>query len=553
MVAPKKAVGYTRVSDDSQAEQDRTSLPEQERAIREHCTRKGYDLVEVFSDIGKRWDANRPEFRRMLNWGQECPCPYDVIVVWRADRIVGSASTAAALEPLLDQGGVDIEGVTEVVSKQWLLLNALIAKGETEAKRHRGKMGVRTAVERGHYPGLPPYGRRLDKELRQVLIDESEALWYREMFAWSIAGDGDAKIAERLNDLGIPTRRQGKVTRTGRITGKGWTVSYIAKILKNPASYGEGKVQIKGGDSYDFKLPPVVDKQTFEQAMKARQSRQHFGQRATNRLYLISPRKGRCVECGQRFRLESRSYQVKKKTRDGEVRAYERKTLSPALICRGMHVYPHIYRCRKAKYIDFDHVQTTILHRVSEVLSSDDFALACAMPMPDSDEVDGMATRVDEAREAVEQTTNEISFVVTKGRTGQIPESVFDMHMAQLNRVLEFRQARLKEIETDYHNSRDKQRNLKQVMPLVNALKDFWETFKNVTICSNTRIKDDGLVDMPVDSDGMEHLRNMLNMLVDNFTINRRNNITVELSIPVLDGIAADALRCRQLTNSPSP
>jgi hypothetical protein len=53
-------------------------------------------------------------------------------VVWRADRIVGSASTVAALEPLLDKVGIDIEGVTEKVHKDWLLLNALIAKGETD-------------------------------------------------------------------------------------------------------------------------------------------------------------------------------------------------------------------------------------------------------------------------------------------------------------------------------------------------------------------------------------------------------------------------------------
>ena len=84
-------------------------------------------------------------------------------------------------------------------------------------------------------------------------------------------------------------------------------------------------------------------------------------------------------------------------------------------------------------------------------------------------------------------------------------------------------------------------------------LKDFWETFKNVTICSNTRSVDDGLVNMPVDGDGIKHLRNMIDILLENFAIDSQNNITVELSIPLLDRIAEDALRCRQLTNIPSP
>src|SRR4030042_1393489 len=88
------------------------------------------------------------------------------------------------------------------------------------------RLGIKTAVERGHYPGIPPYGRRCDRELKQMVIEETEARWYREMFAWSIAGDGDAKIASRLNGLGVPTRRQGRVTRTGRSIGKGWTAGY---------------------------------------------------------------------------------------------------------------------------------------------------------------------------------------------------------------------------------------------------------------------------------------------------------------------------------------
>jgi hypothetical protein len=103
-----------------------------------------------------------------------------------------------------------------------------------------------------------------------MVIEEKEARWYKEMFSWSIAGDGDAKIARRLNDLGVPTRRQGRVTRTGRIVGKGWTASYVRKLLTDPSAYGDARVQVKGGDSFAFPLPPIVNRQTFEQALQAR-------------------------------------------------------------------------------------------------------------------------------------------------------------------------------------------------------------------------------------------------------------------------------------------
>jgi ribosomal protein L37E len=341
------------------------------------------------------------------------------------------------------------------------------------------------------------------------------------MFAWSIAGDGDTKIARRLNDLGVPTRRQGKVTRTGRIIGKGWTASYVRKLLTDPGAHGHGRVQVKGVDRLAFPLPPVVDRQTFEQALHARQSRRHFSQRTTKRQYLISPRKGRCGECGLGFRLQSRSYRVQKKTRDGQ-----------------------------AKYVDFDQVQTAIVRKVSKVFATDDFALACAMP--DNSEIERMATRLEDTRGALAQTIREINFVVTKGRTGQIPKAVFDMQMAQLNRVLEHRQAQLKQVETEYQNANDKVAKLEQVIPVVTALKGFWEAFKDVTV-SSRRDEHDDLVALPVDSDSIKHLANMLDIMVENFTLDRDNNVSVELSIPVLEAVEAEALRCRQLANIPSP
>jgi len=148
---------------------------------------------------------------------------------------------------------------------------------------------------------------------------------------------------------------------------------------------------------------------------------------------------------------------------------------------------------------------------------------------------------------------SKINFLVTKGRTKQIPESVFDSQITQLNRVLEYRQASLKEIEAQHQSASDKQRNFEQAIPLVNALKDFWETFRNAKVCSNHRGKDDDLLDMPIDSDRIESLRTMIDILVESFSIDSQNNIIVELSIPILDSIAEDSLHCRQLTNIPSP
>jgi len=548
----KRAVGYTRVSDDSQAEPDKASLQEQERSIRGYCEQRGYDLLEVYSDVGKRWNANRPGFQRMITWGKERPRPFDVIVVWRSDRIVGSASTVAALEPLLDQAGVDIEGVTEQINKNYLLFNAQVAKGETEAKRERGKLGVKTAVLRGHFPGCAPYGRRLDKERREIVIDEQEAGWYREMFAWSIAGDGDSKIASRLNGLGVPTHFQGRTLKNGRTVDKGWTADRVGGLLKDPAAYGEVKIQVKGGESFTFTLPPVVDRATFERALLARQSRTHFGHRKTNRAYLISPRKGKCVECGYSFHLESRSYRVVKKNAKGELKVYERKTLSPALICRGMHIYPHIHQCRTKKYINFDRVQNFIVHKVGEFLSTDDFALACAMPK--KTEIEKQAQKLGEAKKSLAQTIQETNFVVSQGRRGIIPQEVFETQMGQLSRLLEFKQNQFKQLEEEYKNAAERARNIEHILPVVELLKGFWEVFQTAEItdrnaASDVRNKDGEVkwVSHTIPEEDISKLKHIMSVLVDSFTIDKDNRVTIQLNLPVIEGIKEDADRCRQL------
>lgn len=175
----KQALGYIRVSDHPQAEEDKASLPEQEHSIRKYCAEKGYFLLEIISDVGRRWEAKKPGFQRLIKVTKEKLHPGDVIVVWKIDRLIGSASTAAAVEPLVDQCGINIESITETFDKRWLLFYAAIGKGETEAKRDRGKLGIRTAVSRRHYVGTPPYGRRLNKEKKVVELDPEEASWYR--------------------------------------------------------------------------------------------------------------------------------------------------------------------------------------------------------------------------------------------------------------------------------------------------------------------------------------------------------------------------------------
>ncbi len=88
---------------------------------------------------------------------------------------------------------------------------------------------------------------------------------------------------------------------------------------------------------------------------------------------------------------------------------------------------------------------------------------------------------------------------------------------------------------------------------MISLLEEFWSAFTEVTVSSNAVSNGDGQIELPFNAKGVKNLRGMLDILVESFTIDKDNNVSIELSIPVLEGIEADAERCRQLINTPSP
>ena len=56
----RRAAIYSRVSDQSQAEEDRTSLREQVDDMVSYCRDKGLTIVATYEDMGHGWSRKRP-------------------------------------------------------------------------------------------------------------------------------------------------------------------------------------------------------------------------------------------------------------------------------------------------------------------------------------------------------------------------------------------------------------------------------------------------------------------------------------------------------------
>ena len=55
-----RAAIYARVSDKSQAEEDKTSISEQISDMEAYCERKGFTIVARYQEVGRGWSKKRP-------------------------------------------------------------------------------------------------------------------------------------------------------------------------------------------------------------------------------------------------------------------------------------------------------------------------------------------------------------------------------------------------------------------------------------------------------------------------------------------------------------
>ena len=72
---------YARVSDKSQAEEDKTSIAEQTNEMEAYCEERGLTIAARYQEVGRGWSKKRPEFQRMLEDARQGR--FDTIVCWK--------------------------------------------------------------------------------------------------------------------------------------------------------------------------------------------------------------------------------------------------------------------------------------------------------------------------------------------------------------------------------------------------------------------------------------------------------------------------------------
>ncbi|MBU2994107.1 recombinase family protein, partial [Octadecabacter sp. B2R22] len=221
MNSPLRAVIYARFSTDMQRD---ASIDDQIRTCRDYAAKQGMDVVEVYSDKATSGASlMRSGIQNLLR--SAATGQFDVVISEALDRLSRNQADIASIYQKLEFQSVMIETVSEgSVSEMHIglkgTMNSLFIK-DLAAKTHRGLKGRALA---GKSAGGKAYGYKNVIKLSpngeairgDRTIDAQEAKTVRRIFTDYANGISPKKIAEALNNEGIPGP-----------SGRGWGASTL--------------------------------------------------------------------------------------------------------------------------------------------------------------------------------------------------------------------------------------------------------------------------------------------------------------------------------------
>ena len=294
-----RAVFYSRVSTDEQAKEG-FSLAAQVGKCKAFITLQGWTLAAEYIDEGfSAKDVNRPALQQMLK--DAAAGKFDVIIVYRLDRLTRSVKDLYELNETLEKHGVKFKSVTEeydtttAAGKLFITLTAAMAQWERENLAERIKFGIEQMFSEGKRPGAKmPYGYNKNGELI-----EGEAKVIRRLRELYMLGDGFKTVANKLNNEGL--------TRNGVL----WTSYTVYYTLDNPFYAGKMRIGKRTRDGKyssrkmenvtevsitNHEYPTIFTWDEYEEHKKRMKSREFRGYSKKNEYWFTGILK--CSRCG---------------------------------------------------------------------------------------------------------------------------------------------------------------------------------------------------------------------------------------------------------------
>ena len=287
-----RALGLARVSTAEQSTPDHFSLLHQAEVIRNYTRQHQCDLIDIIQYV-QSGGRNRTTLQKVLQRVKRDRI--HLVVVAELDRLSRDlVATMSFIEHLHLMGCrfVAVKEGFDAADPLGHMQTAIISTFSQYFRAqlaHKVRGGQDERFKQGKYHGgTRPFGYTPGSDGHWVIVP-AEAEWVRQIFRWYVTDDwGVFRIAQTLNDRGVPTARGGR-----------WSNNGVRFILENETYCGmtyHGKHHQVGSahrvaDHYAVMAdthPAIVDAQVFAQAQGRRQAKRALGPHARKSAYLLS-------------------------------------------------------------------------------------------------------------------------------------------------------------------------------------------------------------------------------------------------------------------------
>lgn len=274
-----KVAIYARVSTSEGSQEYDRQISDLTKVINQH----GYkdNQIKIYAEKLSGYNKERPELNELLSKAEDYKCIYTTEIS-RLGR--NPSHTRQIIDELTDkkipvyiqninQKTIDENGNRNSIMS--IILQVLMEFSHQEAltMQTRMKSGKIQKVKDGGVHGANlAYGYK--NQDKMLVIDEDEGAVVRMIFNLCKDGLGTDLIAQKLNQIGIPTRRAVTHKDKGfRMKGTDikkdattitWVNTVVRQILKNPIYHGKRTYK---GETYD--CPAIVTEELFTQCNQA--------------------------------------------------------------------------------------------------------------------------------------------------------------------------------------------------------------------------------------------------------------------------------------------
>ncbi len=313
MTMPLRAALYARVSTARQAEAD-LSLPDQVKQLQTYCERKGWAVVETFTEPGaSALDDDRPAFQEMIDKATGPERLFDFVVVHSLSRFSRDTMHSEFYVRKLRRAGVQLVSITQELGEdaQGDLIRKIFNAFDEHQSRENAKHTHRAMLEnarQGYWNGSSaPFGystmvkeRRGNKDKKVLIVREDEARIVRQIVDMYLGAEGPPKglkaIVNHLNARGIT--RRGRRFGVGSLQDMLTTSTYSGRHYFNQTDSRTKKKRPRA-EWIEVAVPAIIDPATFDrmQAVFRARAPRVTPPRVTNGPTMLAG-VARCATCG---------------------------------------------------------------------------------------------------------------------------------------------------------------------------------------------------------------------------------------------------------------